>query len=129
MALILIVDDALITRKVIGKTLTAHGYQIMEATGGNEALAIIRQKQPGCKPDCILLDLLLPEPNGFEILQILQEENFQIPAIVITADTQETAREKCLNLGAQTIIYKPPKPGELIEAIQQAIGLTQEIDL
>lgn len=125
MALILIVDDALITRKVIGKTLKAHGYQTIEATEGNEALEMIRQQQP----DCILLDLLLPEPNGFDILKILQQENCQIPAIVITADTQETARQRCLNLGARTIIYKPPKPGELIEAIQQAISLKKEIGL
>jgi CheY-like chemotaxis protein len=125
MTLILIVDDAFITRKIISKTLNSNGYQTIEASSGSQALKMIRQQMPAC----ILLDLLLPEPNGFEILEILQKENFQIPVIVITADTQATSKEKCLSLGAQTIIYKPPKPDALMAAIQQAIGLKEEENL
>jgi len=122
MALILIVDDALLTRTVIRKSLRANGYQTIEAQNGSEALEKIRQQQP----DCILLDLLIPEPNGFEVLKILQADDCQIPAIVITADTQETARTRCLALGAKAVIYKPPKPGELQAEINKVISIQSQ---
>jgi CheY-like chemotaxis protein len=117
MALILIVDDALISRTVIRKTLIAENHKTLEAANGTQALEMIHSYQP----DCILLDLLLPAPNGLEILKILQAENSPIPVIVITADTQETARQKCLSFGAKAVLYKPPKPGELLELINQNI--------
>lgn len=122
MALILIVDDALITRKVIRKTLIAENHKTLEAANGTEALEMIHSYQP----DCILLDLLLPDPNGLEILKILQAENSPIPVIVITADTQETARQKCLNFGAKAVLYKPPKPGDLLELINQHVPEQKE---
>lgn len=122
MALILIVDDALITRTVIRKILKANNHQTLEATNGAEALEMIHIHQP----DCILLDLLLPDPNGLEILKILHEKQSKIPVIVITADTQETARQKCLNFGAKAILYKPPKAEELMALIQQNILESKE---
>jgi CheY-like chemotaxis protein len=122
MALILIVDDALITRTVIRKTLAAENHKTLEAVNGTQALEMIHSYQP----DCILLDLLLPDPNGLEILKILQAENSPIPVIVITADTQETARQKCLTFGAKAVLYKPPKPGELLELINQNVPAQKE---
>jgi len=117
MALILIVDDALISRTVIRKILKANAHQTVEATNGTEALEMIHLHQP----DCILLDLLIPDPNGLEILKILQKQKSTIPVIVITADTQESARQKCLNFGAKAILYKPPKPEKLTTLIDQNI--------
>ncbi len=122
MALILIADDALITRTVIRKTLAAENHKTLEAVNGTQALEMIHRYQP----DCILLDLLIPAPNGLEILKILQAENSPIPVIVITADTQETARQKCFSFGAKAVLYKPPKPGELLELINQNVTAQKE---
>lgn len=122
MALILIVDDAQFSRKIICKTVQKLGYDIVEASDGRQALEMIDSHDP----DCILLDLLMPDFDGREVLKILREKQSKIPAIVITADIQETSRQQCLDLGAMAVINKPPKPNEIGNALEQALKLTQE---
>ncbi len=122
MALILIVDDAVITRTIIRKIVQGQGYTTLEADNGQKAveMALIH------KPDCILLDLLLPELNGWQVLQALNEKGSKIPVIFITADTQDTTRDKCLGLGALAVINKPPKLSQLQEVIKEALAVNEE---
>ncbi|MCT7951515.1 response regulator [Ancylothrix sp. C2] len=122
MALILIVDDALITRTVIRKIVQGQGYTTLEADNGRKAvdMALLHQ------PDCILLDLLLPELNGWQVIEALNEKGSKIPVIFITADTQDTTRDKCLGLGALAVVNKPPKLSELQQVIQKALALNKE---
>jgi CheY-like chemotaxis protein len=122
MALILIVDDAHIMRIMIGRILQKEGYNIIEASNGEEALQMAQTHNP----DCILLDFLIPDINGLEVLQALNDRSLKIPVIFITADTQGTTRQKCLNLGALDVLYKPPKPGELQEAIKKALSFKED---
>jgi CheY-like chemotaxis protein len=121
MALILVIDDAAFARRMICKLLLSDGYEIVEATNGREGLEIVRSQTP----DCILTDILMPEMNGFEFLQALQQEGFQIPTIMVTADIQEPSRHRCLELGAAGFINKPAKQNELRQTLKQVFSLKE----
>ena len=73
MASVLIVDDAAFSRRMIRKFLQADGYEIWEAANGSEALNIVRDRAP----DCLLTDILMPDMNGFELLQTLKEDELR----------------------------------------------------
>ncbi|MEA5506311.1 response regulator [Halotia wernerae UHCC 0503] len=118
MALILIIDDAAFSRRMIRKFLQVDGYEILEATNGREGLEMVYEY----KPNCALVDLLMPEINGFEFLKSLQDEDLKIPTIIISADIQEGARNQSYQLGAVNFINKPPKEKELREAVQQVLN-------
>ncbi|MEC4888275.1 MAG: response regulator [Scytonema sp. PMC 1070.18] len=118
MALILIIDDAAFSRRMIRKFLQVDGYEILEAANGREGLEIIHNH----KPNCLLVDLLMPEMNGYEFLENLQKEGLNIPTIIISADIQEGARNQSYNLGAVNFINKPPKEDELRKAVQQVLN-------
>ena len=120
MALILVVDDSWLTRKIVGKILTSGGYDVEEAVNGTEAV----EAAEGGRPDCLLLDLLMPELDGFGVLEILREKELAIPVVVLSADIQQTSLARCLELGARTVINKPPKDQELLEAIRAALEST-----
>lgn len=115
MTLILIVDDAAFSRRMIRKYLQADGYEILEATCGREALEIVQNHAP----DCILTDLLMPDINGFELLQMLKDQGFTIPTIIISADIQETSRDRGYELGASAFVNKPPKEAQLRQTVRQ----------
>ncbi|OKH38746.1 hypothetical protein NIES2119_09145 [[Phormidium ambiguum] IAM M-71] len=119
MATILVIDDAALSRQVLRKILQTEGYTIWEAKNGIEALEILEKKQK--KPDCILLDILMPEMGGVEFLTVMRQRELKIPTIVITADIQETTRIKCLQLGAMTVMHKLVKPNELRDCIKKAL--------
>jgi CheY-like chemotaxis protein len=114
---VLIVDDAAFSRRMIRKYLQADGYEVLEATNGLEGLEITSDRQP----DCILTDLLMPEMDGFEFLAILREKGLTIPTAIISADIQDTSRQRGIELGASTFLNKPPKQDELRQAVQQLL--------
>lgn len=119
MTTILVIDDAALSRQVLRKILQTEGYTIWEAKNGIEALEILEKKQQ--KPDCILVDILMPEMGGVEFLTVMRQQELKIPTIVITADIQETTRVKCLQLGAITVMHKLVKPNELRDCIKKAL--------
>jgi len=119
---ILVVEDSWLTRRVICKILRAEGYETWEASSGPEALEMIRTQTP----DCMLLDLLMPDMEGREVLQSMRDAGLKIPTIVITADIQATTREECMELGAIAVIHKMPNSDELIGWIEKALGASEE---
>jgi CheY-like chemotaxis protein len=124
-ATILVIEDAALSRQVLRRILQAEGHTIWEAKNGREALEILLKQQQ--RPDCILVDILMPEMGGVEFLKVMVEQDFKIPTIVITADIQETTRVECLELGAMTVIHKLVKPNELRLWINKALeNLPQE---
>lgn len=122
MALILIIEDALVSRKMIRKMLESLNHSILEAPNGLIGLEMINQY----KPDGICLDLLTPELNGFQVLEALQKYTPPIPVIVITADIQKTSRQKCLELGAIAVLSKPPQVEQIQQALDQAFHSQQK---
>lgn len=122
MTRILIVEDSLLTRRAIGKILKREGYEVLEATNGREGLKMIETEQP----DCVLLDLLMPDCDGREVLQTLRDLQSKIPVVVITADIQHTSRQECLDLGAIAVLNKIPDPETVFAALQAALQATTE---
>ena len=124
MAKILIVEDSWVTRRIIVGILKADGHELLEAGGGKEGLEMAEKHMP----DCILLDLLMPEMDGFDVLEALGEKDLKIPVIVLTANIQKTAREKCLQLGAFAFTNKPTEEDELRSLVHKAIDSKKGAD-
>ncbi len=121
MPLILIADDAAFARRMVKKALKEDSYEILEASNGKECLEMITTYSP----DCIVLDLLMPELNGFEVLKELHKQDSNIPVIVLSADIQDTTRSQCKELGAFNMLQKPLKPAEIREAISEVLKVVE----
>jgi two-component system, OmpR family, response regulator MtrA len=106
---ILIVDDDLSGSRLMQFLLTEQGYQVDMVDNAHGALALI-ERQP---PDLILLDVNLPQLNGFEIYQKLREQDWDIPVIFVTAKGELEDRLQGLRMGADDYICKPFQPAEL----------------
>ena len=117
MALILIADDSWIARLSLKKTLKSLPVTLLEAEDGAEAMEMIRKK----KPDLVLLDLLMPEIDGTDILRLMKEESIDIPTIVLSANIQETTVKEVNSLGAVAYIHKPADPTLLLNTIRKII--------
>jgi two-component system, OmpR family, phosphate regulon response regulator PhoB len=111
-ARVLIVEDERDIAGLVAYHLTRDGYRVQTVENGVEALAAIRTD----RPDLIVLDLMLPEFSGYEVLAELkrQAELGDIPVLVLTARREEADRVKGLELGADDYITKPFSPRELV---------------
>ena len=117
---ILVVDDDPVQRERVRQWLEGQRWTVAEAENGNAALAQLRQ-QP---PDLILLDLMMPELDGFQLVKLLQDsaEWREIPVIVITARDLSAADRTRLNSGIKTVLVKDTfNPTQLIEKIHQLV--------
>ena len=124
---VLVVDDELINRELLGAIL-CRKYNVLYAANGRVALDIVR-KIPG-KISLVLLDLLMPEINGFEVLKTLKgDANMRkIPVIVLTSE--KNAEVESLQLGAADFIPKPYNMPEVIMArVQRSIELAEDNDI
>lgn len=118
--LVLIADDSWVSRQFLKKLLKDNQYlNVIEANDGVDALNKIKENEPAC----ILCDLLMPNMNGDEVLQSMNENKINIPIIILTADIQETTKARCLELGAFGFLNKPPNEAELIKKIEDALNL------
>ena len=117
MALVLIVDDSALSRKAVQAVASADGHSTIEAGNGKIALDLTGEHNP----DCMVLDLLMPEVDGLEVLEELHKQGNTMPVIVSTADIQETTRSRCIELGAVAFLNKPPRQDKLREALRLAL--------
>lgn len=118
---VLLVDDDLTLREMYEERMKTEGYNIIQASNGEEAL----QKAKQSKPDIILLDIMMPKVNGFDVLKDLKSNNElkDIPVIVLTALIQDVDRIQGKKLGATDYIIKSETmPGEVIAKIKNALG-------
>jgi CheY-like chemotaxis protein len=112
---ILVVDDSYINRELIMGFLIGYDVNIIEAGNGREALDIIANTNP----DLIILDLIMPEMDGFEFLKNFRIKNIKIPVIVLTAYLKETTYQKCMDLGVDGYMNKPYRMNELLQLINK----------
>ncbi|MDP3995741.1 MAG: response regulator [bacterium] len=118
---ILVVEDDKFLRELISKKLINEGYNISQAVDGEEGLKKIKEE----KPDLVLLDLILPGIDGFEVLARAKEEPevIKIPVIILSNLGQKEDVEKGINLGAVDYLVKAHfTPGEIIEKIKKILG-------
>ncbi len=121
---LLVVDDEVINRELLGLMLGAH-YDVLYAENGAQALDIIYQQH--ARLSLVLLDLMMPEMDGFEVLKILKaDENLRrLPVMVLTGE--KSAEVKSLDMGASDFITKPYEQPEVILArIQRTIELAED---
>ena len=113
---VLVVDDEDIVREVVCTYLEREGYTTLQASAGRAAVALIESEQP----DLIVLDIMLPEIDGYSILAELRERA-DIPVILLTARTEETDRLLGLELGADDYVVKPFSPRELAARVRTVL--------
>jgi twitching motility two-component system response regulator PilG len=116
---ILVVEDSSTIRKVISITLSQKGYEITEAEDGLEALSRLSE----AKPDLILLDIILPKMDGYQILSIIREnpEYKNIPVIMLTSKDGIINKVKGKVAGSSAYLTKPFDPAKLVETIERYI--------
>jgi DNA-binding response OmpR family regulator len=110
---ILLVEDDIFLRQIISKRLLDSGYDVVTVISGKDALGRIVKD----KPDLVLLDILLPEMDGFEILKKARENKdiSNIPIAVLSNLTQQSDIDKALNLGAVDYFIKSQFTSEEVE--------------
>ena len=118
---ILIVEDDKFLRELIAQKVGKEGYQVTEAIDGEDGV----KKAKETKPDLVLLDLILPGIDGFEVLANIKEDPtlVQVPVIILSNLGQKDDVEKGLKLGAIDYLIKAHfTPGEIIEKIKKLLG-------
>ncbi len=103
--LVLIVDDEARMRRFIRMNMELEGYQVIEADNGKKALDLIRQQMP----DLIIMDVMMPEMDGFETLRMLREIS-TTPVILLTVKDDEDDKIHGLALGEDDYVTKPFSP-------------------
>ncbi|MBI3011064.1 MAG: response regulator [Candidatus Omnitrophica bacterium] len=113
---ILLVDDEPSIVKMVGKRLEVEGFEVLVAMDGQEGLTKAQTDQP----DLIILDLMLPKLNGYEICTMLkQDTRYQnIPIMMFTAKAQDKDEKLGMECGANAYIRKPFRAQELLEKIR-----------
>ena len=125
-AKILVVDDETKNVKLLEALLLPRGYTVVKAYDGEEALRQVQQEQP----DLILLDIMMPLLDGFEVCKRLKdnEETRLIPVIIMTALGQVEDRIKGIEAGADDFLTKPVRRDELMARIRTSLRLKQAIE-
>lgn len=113
---ILVVDDEASIRDMLTYNLEKASYRVLVARDGGEALELARKE----RPDLIILDLMLPGVDGFEVCRELRRQG-QVPVIMLTARDDEIDRVVGLELGADDYVVKPFSPRELVARIKSVL--------
>lgn len=117
---ILVVDDEERMVRFIRLNLEHDGFQVMEAYRGTQAIEQLRSGLP----DLILLDVMMPDIDGFEVLRMIREIS-SVPVIMLTAKGEEEDRVRGLELGADDYITKPFSPRELVSRVRAVLRRTE----
>ena len=117
---VLVVDDESRMVEFIAMNLELEGFHVVRAANGSGAL----EKATKEHPDLVLLDIMMPDMDGFETLQELREIS-SVPVIFLTAKSEEVDRIKGLDLGADDYIAKPFSPRELVSRIRAVLRRTE----
>jgi len=117
---ILVVDDEPRMIHFIRLNLEHDGFEVYEATSGGQALEKLRDQLP----DLILLDIMMPDMDGFETLRLIREVS-TVPTIMLTAKGEEDDKVRGLELGADDYVTKPFSPRELVSRVRAVLRRTE----
>lgn len=117
---LLIVDDSELDRLTLQKIAEKNGYTVITASDGPEGLEKARSE----KPDCILMDVVMPTQSGFEVTRVLRDDPLtkNIPVIICSTKSLKTDEMWGKHQGAVDYIIKPIKEAEVLAAIKKAEG-------
>jgi two-component system OmpR family response regulator len=120
---ILIVEDDRNLLDAIKYNLRREGYEVVMATDGSEALEVARRE----KPDLIILDIMLPKINGFDVCRILRKE-MTVPILMLTAKAEETDKIVGLEIGADDYVTKPFSLRELLARVRAMLRRAKMVE-
>lgn len=123
---VLVVDDDMVSRHVLGQALAKADLEFVSVGSGAEALAQLDR----VRPSIVLLDLVMPQPDGYQILRILRArpETRDLPVVVLTALDAEDEIAKAFEAGADDFVKKPFKPVELVARVRGQLRLREAKD-
>lgn len=116
--LVLVVDDDPSVRKALDRLLRSAGLEV--ATFDCAAALLAFERPP--RPSCLVLDLHLPDMDGFELLQRVEATAPDLPVVVLTGDTSEETRDLVLGNGAAAFLTKPCDEARLLEEVRRLLG-------
>jgi two-component system, OmpR family, KDP operon response regulator KdpE len=117
----LVIDDEPQIRRLLGVTLEAHGYQVVEAATGQEGIVQAAQ----CRADVILLDLGLPDLDGIAVLKRVREWS-RVPVVILTVRDRDAEKVSALDAGADDYVTKPFSTEELLARLRVALRHSQK---
>jgi excisionase family DNA binding protein len=114
---VLVVDDDARVREFVRVNLEAAGYAVREAERAEEALAVIEDRSP----DLVLLDVVMPGTDGWQLLQRMQERHGSIPVIMFSGKVDERTASEATRRGADDFVGKPFDPQQLVERARRLV--------
>lgn len=120
-----ILDDDPSIRTALVRLLKSAGMDAHAFATGNNLFEFVALE----RPDCLLLDLEMPEMDGLDVLNYFKQRRIRIPTIIISGSVVASSRSACLNAGALTCLAKPPDPDLLIQTIESVTGSSQSYGL
>jgi len=115
---IMVVDDNQFMRKRIAKVLGGKGYEVVEASDGDEAVKMFKMS----RPDASLLDVVMPNKDGLEALQEIRDIDRRAKVVMLTALSQQAVMVKAVQLGAKDFLTKPVVPDKLLDTLNKLLG-------
>ena len=124
---ILTIDDQPDIRRLIRMTLEFDGYEVIEASSGEQGLSLARHHAP----DLILLDIVMPGMDGIELTRMLKADLklCDVPVVLLTALDRALHSQAAINAGAMLYITKPFNPVELLKSIKLILNEQSEIEV
>ena len=113
---VLVIDDEPPIRKLLRMGLTSQGYDVLEASNGKAGLDLLGQN-----PNLVILDLGLPDFQGFDLLRTIRARNESVPIVVLSSRGDEAGKVEALDLGADDYVTKPVGMEELLARMRAAI--------
>ncbi len=119
MSRVLVIDDESTVGLILRLALDAKGHDTVVAEDGGSGIELALTEHP----DAIVLDLMMPRVNGYDVLDALRgaDEMNDVPVIVLTAVTMSRERDRCLSEGAAAVITKPFDPADVVDALDDLL--------
>jgi CheY-like chemotaxis protein len=115
MSRVLVIDDETVVGTILRYAFDVDGHETVVAGSGSSGIQMARSE----RPDVIVLDLMMPDVTGYDVLEILREdeETKDLPIVVLTAVTMQRERDRCLSKGADAVMIKPFDPRDVAQAV------------
>ena len=124
MVRILVVDDSALVRMKCSRILFENGYEVVEAANGVEAL----EKYEECKPDGVLLDIIMPEMHGIAALREIRKIDPTARVAMVTAMGQRSMVMSALQEGARDFVVKPFREGRVLDTVRKLVDKNVDLE-
>jgi DNA-binding response OmpR family regulator len=120
MSRVLVIDDESVVGTILRYAFEAEGHETVYAEGGRAGIDTARSEHP----DVIVLDLMMPAVNGYDVLEILRDDDVTrtVPILVLTAVTLSRERQRCISGGADMVMTKPFDPRDVAHAVDALLS-------